>query len=459
EAESPDEYIEGGFHPVSIDDRIGKGGRFKVIHKLGNGGFGTVWLCDDTEHRKLRAVKIMAADESGFDAAELLAMNHLKDVDRQLLDKHHIQVPLEHFWIQGPNGQHLCFVQPFLGCQITDLFKYYAFLPELLKDICFQLADAMRFLHSKGLCHADFRPDNILLRLIPGVEDYTEAGILKYLGEPELVPVIPNPEVEVSEEDKKRVPKFIVKRASINYGSALCSTETAVVDFGISFPVEEAPNTTGIPQDYQAPEATFKLEGKLTPASDIWSLAICFLKIRLGFEPFKSRGLTNQEGLINMETIVGPLPRPYREKWRGWEAEFMNCTHDNPDECEICLADETQHVTIPTELLKKNGASRFKEHQTEDFLLYRLRCPQYTLIDEDKYLRIMAQDYKTTGRLPTCSNDVKDRDNLLMYTMENDEADQLYDLLKKVFKWMPEERASLDEIINHEWFGGRYQKQ
>jgi hypothetical protein len=36
----------GGFHPVSLGDTF-KAGRYKVYHKLGWGGFSTVWLARD----------------------------------------------------------------------------------------------------------------------------------------------------------------------------------------------------------------------------------------------------------------------------------------------------------------------------------------------------------------------------------------------------------------------------
>ena len=39
-------YRQGGFHPVCLGDTF-KDGRYKVHHKLGWGGFSTVWLVRD----------------------------------------------------------------------------------------------------------------------------------------------------------------------------------------------------------------------------------------------------------------------------------------------------------------------------------------------------------------------------------------------------------------------------
>jgi serine/threonine-protein kinase SRPK3 len=42
-------YRPGGFHPVRLGDTF-KGGRYTIHHKLGWGGFSTVWLAKDKEY-------------------------------------------------------------------------------------------------------------------------------------------------------------------------------------------------------------------------------------------------------------------------------------------------------------------------------------------------------------------------------------------------------------------------
>lgn len=44
--ESLSRYQPGGYHPVSLGDTF-KNGRYSVRHKLGCGGFSTVWLAKD----------------------------------------------------------------------------------------------------------------------------------------------------------------------------------------------------------------------------------------------------------------------------------------------------------------------------------------------------------------------------------------------------------------------------
>lgn len=47
EAEDPDDYFNGRFFPVELGS-VFKGDRYRVIHKLGCGGYATIWLARDT---------------------------------------------------------------------------------------------------------------------------------------------------------------------------------------------------------------------------------------------------------------------------------------------------------------------------------------------------------------------------------------------------------------------------
>ena len=47
EAEDPDRYHTGLYFPVELGD-VFKAGRYRVLHKLGWGGYATVWLARDS---------------------------------------------------------------------------------------------------------------------------------------------------------------------------------------------------------------------------------------------------------------------------------------------------------------------------------------------------------------------------------------------------------------------------
>ena len=42
-------YRPGGYHPVVLGDAL-KDGRYEIRHKLGYGGFSTVWVARDRQY-------------------------------------------------------------------------------------------------------------------------------------------------------------------------------------------------------------------------------------------------------------------------------------------------------------------------------------------------------------------------------------------------------------------------
>jgi len=46
--EWPEEYMPGGFHPIHFGDTF-KDGQYRIIRKLGDGSFSTVWLAVDSK--------------------------------------------------------------------------------------------------------------------------------------------------------------------------------------------------------------------------------------------------------------------------------------------------------------------------------------------------------------------------------------------------------------------------
>lgn len=465
DAERLHDYVPGGYHPVALGDVLGDGGRFRVVHKLGFGGYATVWLCHDKTSKKWRAIKIMAAAASTPDCADLKALELFKGVDPDELAANHIQLALDHFWIDGPNGRHLCFVLPFLGTNLTYLYGRYGHVPDLMKDICFQLVKALEFIHSHGLCHGDFRPDNILIRLAEGVDEWEEEMVMKkLLGPPALVPVEHVDGLEAEREREPGVPAYLVECSSIHYGSGACASEIAVIDFGVSYHASQPPvgKGTGIPMPYAAPEELLEQDQYLGFCTDIWALGVTIAKVRCGFTPFADEYDDFLGGLEKLEAIMGPMPEPYRTAWKGCNGVFINCQDKNGEHVdEDSWKDESVLATIRTDKHEYTHRCRIGEGRAANYLHYRMQCGLIMNVDDKMAADIASQAASNPRRMPAypCGGDEDarfiDYRDKLDHTMHDSEISQMFDLFLGMFKWHTEQRATLDQIANHAWFGDR----
>ncbi|KAK0713503.1 hypothetical protein B0T26DRAFT_596610, partial [Lasiosphaeria miniovina] len=149
----------GGFHPIHIGDSIGPDGRFRIMNKMGSGGSGTVWLCEDTQHEvgkpKWRAVKISKARCGTTGAVELKIKNIFIDhgVAPWSAFHHGVAIPIDSFSIDGPNGTHMCLVLPVLGPKIHRNFALFTDTELKRRSVCLNIAQAMKYIHSLGICH------------------------------------------------------------------------------------------------------------------------------------------------------------------------------------------------------------------------------------------------------------------------------------------------------------------
>ncbi|KAK3313590.1 hypothetical protein B0H66DRAFT_629539 [Apodospora peruviana] len=295
DCEGFEQYGPGGFHRVHIGDCLGEDHekRFRVLAKLGWGGYGTVWLCFDTKAKHLRVVKILTADESGSpDCAELKTFDYFQGFDQQELEDNHIAVPLEHLLLNGPNGALLCFVSKWLGPSLHGVYKYLGHCAKLMKDFCFQLGTSLEYLHSKDICHGDYRASNVLFRLIDGVDGMSEEAVMENMG------------------------KHILFRKARESGPlpSLISR--------VAYPASMAPSIgseTGIPPRYKAPEDLFARGRPLGPATDVWTLVNMICEVRCGFLPFPlldaSKVENVKDALYHMELAMGPIPPAFRQAY------------------------------------------------------------------------------------------------------------------------------------------------
>ncbi|KAI1268025.1 kinase-like domain-containing protein [Xylariaceae sp. FL1019] len=426
EIEDVEEYRPGGFAPVQIGDTLG-GGRFEVFRKLGFGGIAIVWLCWEVETAKWRAIKINAANHSQHNRGDLQAMKVWEDhgVDAKQLEENHLFVPLEVFFEDTSNGSHLCTVMPVLGPPLDQWRKHSIREdPDRVNKICYQLVKGLGFMHRHGLCHGDFRPQNILTKLKPNALDLISKDLMAtMLDKPRYA--------NLRTTDGQRSPHAPTRVSTAVSGNPFNSVvldDAVVVDFGEAYSPSEPPSWFGIPQIYQSPEILFNNKSSGF-ASDVWSLGLTLLELRLDEYPPNSI-LVN---IRNMERLIGPIPQQYRLGAQRKLAEEFGIDLEDGGE----LFDD-QFLMGPVD--EPIGAQEKRE----------FRSVQFT----DRLEMKIASERRSYGQEwdHEHPDGAKDTLFLIKYFLPRDEVLQLGDLIRRMLKYDPQDRLSVPQVLRHPWF-------
>ena len=156
-------------------------GRYKLLEKIGEGGFGTVFMAEQVEpvQRKV-ALKIIKA---GMDTKEVIARFEAERQAIALMDHPSIARALDAGTTQA--GRPYFVMELVRGIAITD-YCDQANLPtrerlQLFMKVC----QAVQHAHQKGVIHRDLKPSNVLVTEHDGapVPKVIDFGVAKALGQ------------------------------------------------------------------------------------------------------------------------------------------------------------------------------------------------------------------------------------------------------------------------------------
>ncbi|KAI0104962.1 kinase-like protein [Nemania sp. FL0031] len=399
------EYRIGGFHPTYIGDTL-KDRRYRVVHKLGYGGYSTTWLALDTWRQQYVAIKICSADSSE-DSVEEHIFQKLSNTAQESLTahpgKHLVQSLVDTFNLQGPNGHHKCLVMPPAMMSVRDAKEASygrLFRPETARSIIAQLALAIDFVHRKGIVHGDIHMGNVFFRLPPSVNNLTQDEIYQTYGKPRLEEVVRVDGKPVGEG----VPSHLVVPIWMGKGSERIQpleAEVVLSDFGESFtPASVERFYSNSPLSFRPPEARFPSK-PLDFSADIWSLACLAWEI-LGTRPlFESWVATDDEVLADEVDLLGKLPP---EWWTQWDARSTFYTEDG--ESDIRLAPGSPRA-----------ARRSWSERLEGCIQRPRREADFHIVSEDEWTSLLAMllsmllfepDQRTTAKELLQSDWMKD---------------------------------------------------
>ncbi|TVY85935.1 Serine/threonine-protein kinase [Lachnellula willkommii] len=177
-SEPRERYDKGLYYPICIGEVLA--GRYRIKHKLGWGGFSTVWMAHDMQHQKDVALKIMIPGEKG--EYEYQMQN---EIIQNVRDISHLVTHQGSFLLSGQRklGQeggyyHRVLVLPLL-CPSLD-YRGRELPVATRMSAAKQLLVALKGLHDIGLVHRDLNEGALMWEM----PHYNTATEYEWLGRP-----------------------------------------------------------------------------------------------------------------------------------------------------------------------------------------------------------------------------------------------------------------------------------
>ena len=152
-------------------------GRYKLLERIGEGGFGEVWMAEQREPVKRRvALKII---KLGMDSRQVVARFEAERQALAMMDHGNIARIFDAGTTE--TGRPYFVMELVRGIRITDYCDQNQLPTRERLNLFIQVCQAIQHAHQKGIIHRDIKPSNILVTLhdsvpVPKVIDF---GIAK----------------------------------------------------------------------------------------------------------------------------------------------------------------------------------------------------------------------------------------------------------------------------------------
>jgi WD40 repeat protein/serine/threonine protein kinase len=288
------------FHPKSLYEADAEElgtviDRYKLLEKLGEGGFGSVWAAEQREPVKRRvALKVI---KLGMDTRQVIARFEAERQALALMDHPNIARVLDAGATE--TGRPYFVMELVRGIPITKYCYEESLATQDRLDLFMKVCHAIQHAHQKGIIHRDIKPSNILVTLHDGVP----------------------------------VPKVI------DFGVAK-ATQQELTEKTIYTQMHQFIGTPA----YMSPEQAEMSGLDIDTRSDIYSLGVLLYELLTGATPFDAKELM-RSGLDQMRKIIRerePLTPSSRLTKELETAKSNDSTrHPTPD---------TRHLTIDKDL-------------------------------------------------------------------------------------------------------------
>jgi WD40 repeat protein/tRNA A-37 threonylcarbamoyl transferase component Bud32 len=229
-------------------------GRYKVLEKIGEGGFGVVYVAEQKEPVKRRvALKII---KLGMDTRQVVARFEAERQALAMMDHPNIAKVLDAGATEA--GRPYFVMELVRGVKLTDYCDQHKLSTQQRLELFIQVCQAIQHAHQKGIIHRDIKPSNILVTLHDGV---------------------PMPKV-------------------IDFGIAK-ATQQELTEKTIYTQLQQFIGTPA----YMSPEQAEMSGLDIDTRSDIYSLGVLLYELLTGSTPFDTQELV-RSGLDQMRKII-----------------------------------------------------------------------------------------------------------------------------------------------------------
>ena len=140
-------------------------GRYKLVEKLGEGGFGAVWLAEQKAPvRRKVALKII---KLGMDTKTVVARFEAERQALAMMDHPNIAKVLDAGTTEI--GRPYFVMELVRGIRITDYCDQANLTTQGRLDLFIKVCQAIQHAHLKGIIHRDIKPSNVMVTLDDGV--------------------------------------------------------------------------------------------------------------------------------------------------------------------------------------------------------------------------------------------------------------------------------------------------
>ncbi|KAK8103457.1 kinase-like protein [Apiospora kogelbergensis] len=371
-----------------VDDVLHR--RYRIVDKLGHGGYSTIWLAHDEQTTRYVALKVNISGQMlpGREPSILRTLSESvsnRETTQEAFDAS-TALPriLDVFNVRGPNGTHVCYTKTPAQGNLKEASVSRLFPIEVARLLAARLALAVSLIHSRGFVHGDIHLRNILVKLPSSIDELPIADFREKFGEAETVPVFRADGEPLSPNAPPHavVPLYLGSMAqdfTVDDANGLILS-----DFGEAF----------------AP-ATEERLGENATRPYIWSLGTAIWEI-VGMHFIFDETATLDEIVAQQIDVLGSenLPLAWKEHWERPITEE--------------LVAETE-VDVPRRSTGDRMAWPPLEQAFEEFV----------------------QKYR--------------RGQEAMGVFGEEEAKAILDLMRGMLKFKPEERMTIQEVLQSEW--------